>query len=198
MLSVIGTDTYTLLRSLTAPRRPVELTYKELCDLLSSHFEPKPNAILQRYNFYSAYRKQGQSVKDFVAELKGLARNCDFGKTSTGVNLTEKLILEENLRDRLVCGMADTAIQRRLLGESDLSFDKAFQLALAMESAATNAAQLHTKDTTVYYADADKVSTRKQCSHKVKKRDSHSFAVESMLQVWQDDTSAKRVSFQRH
>ena len=133
-----------------------------------------------------------------VAELKGLARNCDFGKTSTGVNLTEKLILEENLRDRLVCGMADTAIQRRLLGESDLSFDKAFQLALAMESAATNAAQLHTKDTTVYYADADKVSTRKQCSHKVKKRDSHSFAGESMLQVWQDDTSAKRVSFQRH
>ena len=169
MLSVIGTDTYTLLRSLTAPRKPAELTYKELCDLLSSHFEPKPNAILQRYNFYSTYRKQGQSVKDFVAELKGLARNCDFGKTSTGVNLTEKLILEENLRDRLVCGVADTAIQRRLLGESDLSFDKAFQLALAMESAATNAAQLHTKDTTVYYADADKVSTRKQCSHKVKK-----------------------------
>ena len=169
LLSVIGTDTYTLLRSLTAPRKPAELTYKELCDLLSSHFEPKPNAILQRYNFYSTYRKQGQSVKDFVGELKGLARNCDFGKTSTGVNLTEKLILEENLRDRLVCGVADTAIQRRLLGESDLSFDKAFQLALAMESAATNAAQLHTKNTTVYYANADKVSTRKQCSHKVKK-----------------------------
>ena len=123
-LSVIGTDTYTLLRSLTAPRRPAELTYKELCDLLSSHFEPKPNAILQRYNFYSAYRKQGQSVKDFVAELKGLARNCDFGKTSTGVNLTEKLILEENLRDRLVCGVADTAIQLRL----DLSFDKSFSV----------------------------------------------------------------------
>ena len=116
LLSVIGTDTYTLLRSLTAPRRPAELTYKELCDLLSSHFEPKPNATLQRYNFYSAYRKQGKSVKDFVAELKGLARNCDFGKTSTGVNLTETLILEENLRDRLVFGVADTAIQRRLLG----------------------------------------------------------------------------------
>ena len=169
LLSVIGTDTYTLLRSLTAPRTPAELTYKELCDLLSSHYEPKPNAILQRYNFYSAYRKQGQSIKDFVAELKGLARNCDFGKTRTGVILTEKVILEENLRDRLVCGVADTAIQRRLLGETDLSFDKSYQLALAMESAATNAAQLHSKDTTVYYSNADKVSAHKQSSRKPNK-----------------------------
>ena len=169
LLSVIGTDTYTLLRSLTAPRTPAELTYKELCDLLSSHYEPKPNVILQRYNFYSAYRKQGQSIKDFVAELKGLARNCDFGKTRTGVILTEKVILEENLRDRLVCGVADTAIQRRLLGETDLSFDKSYQLALAMESAATNAAQLHSKDTTVYYSNADKVSAHKQSSRKPNK-----------------------------
>ena len=80
------------------------------------------NTILQRYNFYSAYRKKEQSIGDFVAELKNLARNCDFGQTKAGAQLTAQLILEENLRDRLVCGVADSAIQRRLLGEADLDF----------------------------------------------------------------------------
>ena len=116
--------------------------FEELCTLLAAHFEPKPNAILQRYNFYSAYRTQGQPIKDCVAELNNLARNCEFGKTKPGVQLTEQLILEENLRDRLVCGVADTAVQRRLLSETDLDFAKAFHIALAMESATANAAQL--------------------------------------------------------
>ncbi|RLJ22797.1 hypothetical protein DJ031_00255, partial [bacterium endosymbiont of Escarpia laminata] len=170
LLSVVGTETYTLLRSLAAPKAPADLTYKELCVLLSSHFEPKPNAILQRYSFYSAYRKQGQSVKDFVAELKELARNCDFGKTREGVNLSEQLILDENLRDRLVCGVADPAIQRRLLGETDLGFEKAFQIPLAMESAAANTTQLRStgSDPTLHRADVHKVTTHRQTPRRAK------------------------------
>ena len=58
------------------------------------------------------------------------------------MQLTEQLNLEENLRDRLVCRVADTAVQRRLLSETDLEFAKAFHIALAMESATANAAQL--------------------------------------------------------
>ena len=65
---------------------------------------------------------------DFVAELKYLARSCEFGQTKSGAPLTAELILEENLRDRLVCGVADPAIQRWLLGEIDLDFKKALQI----------------------------------------------------------------------
>ena len=61
-----------------------------------------------------------QLLNGFVEELRNLARNCDFGKTNAVVQLSAQLILEEKLRDRLVCGMADTAIQRRLLVEADL------------------------------------------------------------------------------
>ena len=132
LLSVVGNETYTLLRSLAAPRAPSELTFEELCTLLAAHFEPKPNPMLQRYNSYSAYRTQGQPIKDFIAELKNLAIICEFGKTKPGVHLTEQLILEENLRDRLVCEEADTAVQRRLLSETDLDSAKAFHIALAM------------------------------------------------------------------
>ena len=119
LLTAVGAETYTLLRSLASLRTPADLTYVELCQLLQTHYEPKPNTILQRYNFYSAYRKKEQSIGDFVAELKNLARNCEFG-----AQLTAQLILEENLRDRLVCDVTDSAIQRRLLGEADLDFNK--------------------------------------------------------------------------
>ena len=39
------------------------------------------------------------------------------------------------LRDHLVCGMNDTRIQRCHLSEPDLTFQKAFELIQAMESA---------------------------------------------------------------
>lgn len=43
--------------------------------------------------------------------------------------------LDEMLRDRLVCGVNDERIQRRLLAEDKLTFTKALQLAQAMEGA---------------------------------------------------------------
>ena len=43
------------------------------------------------------------------------------------------------LRDRLVCGVNNAAIQRRLLAEGDLTLAKAMDIAQGLESAATNA-----------------------------------------------------------
>ena len=67
----------------------------------------------------------------YVAELRHLSEHCEFGMT-----------LNEMLRDRLVCGVEEPKIQRRLLAEPDLTFDKAFELAIASESADKNAKDL--------------------------------------------------------
>ena len=56
---------------------------------------------------------------------------CDFGAS-----------LEEMLRDRLVCGIKDEHIQRRLLAEPNLAFKKAQDIAQALESADRNTADL--------------------------------------------------------
>lgn len=47
------------------------------------------------------------------------------------------------IRDRLVCGVKDARIQRRLLQEPDITFDKALSLARAMETAALDAEEMH-------------------------------------------------------
>ena len=46
------------------------------------------------------------------------------------------------LRDRLVCGVNDEHIQRRLLAESQLEFKKAMEIATAMETADKNTRDL--------------------------------------------------------
>ena len=46
------------------------------------------------------------------------------------------------LHDRLVCGVEEPKIKQRVLVEPDLSFDWAFKLALASESADKNAKDL--------------------------------------------------------
>ena len=46
------------------------------------------------------------------------------------------------LRDRLVCGVNDSRIQRRLLSEPDLTYKRAYDLAQAMEAAERNALDL--------------------------------------------------------
>ncbi|KAI7796507.1 hypothetical protein IRJ41_023564, partial [Triplophysa rosa] len=53
-----------------------------------------------------------------------LAHDCNYGERLT-----------EMLRDRLVCGINEDRIQRRLLVETDLTFEKALKIAQAMETA---------------------------------------------------------------
>ena len=63
--------------------------------------------------------------------MKKLAGTCDFGD-----------FLSIALRDRLVCGLRSESIQRKLLTEVDLTFDKAERITVAMELAQRNAVDL--------------------------------------------------------
>eukprot|EP00731_Ephydatia_muelleri_P001678 Em0001g1678a len=93
----------------------------------------KKRAILLSVCGASTYktRQNGENVATFVSELRQLAMRCDFGAS-----------LEEMLRDRLVCGIKDEHIQRRLLAEPNLTFKKAQDIAQALESADRNTADL--------------------------------------------------------
>ena len=130
-LAVIGPGPYKLLRSLLAPEKPAEKTFDELVSVLTKHYSPPPSEIVQRFRFHTRVRKPGESVATFVAELRGLSEFCNFDNS-----------LEKMLRDRLVCGINDPAIQKRLLAEPDLTFNKALALAQGLETAAKDVNEL--------------------------------------------------------
>lgn len=101
LLSVIRSKMYGILRNVLAPEKPNEKTYDQLTAALKAHFNPKPVVIAERFHFHHRTQSGEESVTEYVAELKKLARNCNFGQH-----------LEEALRDRLVCGMRSQGAQR--------------------------------------------------------------------------------------
>ncbi|PIK47354.1 hypothetical protein BSL78_15770 [Apostichopus japonicus] len=131
MLNSIGSDSYKLLRNLCAPKKPGEQSYKNLVDLLANHYHPYPSVIVQRCMFNSRFWLPSESVATFVSELRSLADTCNF-----------ETVLDDMLRDRLVCGINNDNIQKRLLSEADLTFEKALNVTIATETASQNVADL--------------------------------------------------------
>ena len=144
LLSVMGPSAYKLLRSLVSPDKPGEKSYEELVTAMKLHHNPVPSEIVQRYKFNCRFRREGESVAKFVSELRSLAEFCNYGAT-----------LDDMLRDRLVCGIRDDHIQRRLLAEEKLTFQKAMEIAVAMETAASNSRMLQGSLQPSLVSDAD-------------------------------------------
>lgn len=130
LISAVGAETYSLMRNLVSPDKPGDRSFDELVKLMKDHYNPRPSEIVQRFRFNSRVRQPDESVSEFVAQLRKLAQDCNYGVS-----------LSQMLRDRLVCGINDEHIQRRLLSESGLTFESALKSALALESA-----HKHTQD----------------------------------------------------
>lgn len=130
LLSSCGEETYKLLRNLVAPDNLTDKTFDQLKTILNDHFNPKQAACARRFTFNSCIQTPGQRIADFVAELKSIAKDCEFGAE-----------LENNLRDRLSVGVRDPHTKNRLMELSqgdDYTYAKAVSTAQALEAASKN------------------------------------------------------------
>lgn len=132
-LSVMGSKTYNLLRSLVQPNKPSDCSFRDVVTLLKEHFAPKPLIIAERFRFHKRNQLEGESIAQFVAVLKRLSEHCEFGAT-----------LNDTIRDRFVCGLRSETIQKRLLCESNLTLERAMEISVSMEMAAKEAQELST------------------------------------------------------
>ena len=118
MLSVCGASTYKLMSSLFAPRKLRDVPFSELVKVVEQHRNPRPSVIVQPYKLNIRSQEGGESILDYVAALRKLAERCEHGSN-----------LKEMLQYRLVCGVMNDRIQRRLLTETTLDSDKALNIA---------------------------------------------------------------------
>lgn len=84
--------------------------------------------IAERFCFHKRNQEEGKTLTMFVAALKKLSKHCEFGD-----------VLNDTIRDRLLCGLRSEAIQKRLLSESNLTLQKATKISVSMELAAKEA-----------------------------------------------------------
>ena len=131
LLTVIGAKTYETLRSLFPPEAPRDKSFAQLVSVLQKHYNPKPLVIGERFRFYQRSQKAGESIADFVADLRRLSIKCEFGD-----------FLDQALRDRFVCGVRSEGLQKKLLTEADLTIKRAQEITQSMESADLNSKDL--------------------------------------------------------
>ena len=111
-LTMIGRETYKRLVDLFAPAKPATKTLKEITDKLKEHFEPLKVEIADQRN-----QLPGESVTEFLAELRRLSIHCGFGA-----------LLNQALRDKLLCGLLDEGTKRKLLAEKNLDLKNTVQI----------------------------------------------------------------------
>ena len=145
----VGAKTYKLIRSLVAPADPKDKSYEELAKLVQDHYMPKPSAIVERFKFNTRSQQPGENIAMFLAELRHLTEHCEFGTT-----------LDEMLRDRLVCGVRDIRIQRRLLAEPKLTLKRSLDLALAIEAAEKDVSEIQKGDSQEGNSSLNKVDVK--------------------------------------
>ena len=125
LIAGIGAAPYKLMRSL-CQNKVSDKGYGELIKIMLDHLNPKPNEIAERYKFHKRDRKPDESVSTYVAVLRKMSEHCGFGDQDR---------LNEQLRDRFVCGINSQRVLQRLLGMKDLTLEKAIETAISIEVA---------------------------------------------------------------
>ena len=91
-------------------------------------------------------RLKGETVKDYVSKLQELAKSCHFEN-----------LLDIMLRDRLVCGINNVAIQCQLLMQPTLTLKQALDIAQEQGESLKDFCSVSIKNNTFAVIDVGKV-----------------------------------------
>lgn len=109
--------------------------YADIVSKLKARLDKVEPDVIQRAQFNSRIRQSGETLEDFVLALKLQAEFCGFGDFK---NMA--------IRDRIVAGVNDKALQQRLLNEEKLTLESAEKIITTWQIAETNAKALGNRE----------------------------------------------------
>ncbi|XP_040173684.1 uncharacterized protein LOC120906236 [Anopheles arabiensis] len=93
LVTMAGPSLYSMASRICSPDDPCSKSYKDLIKLLKQHLAPKVNVVAERYKYRKCEQAIGQTITEFIIELKASSQSCDFGT-----------FLQQALRDQFVAG----------------------------------------------------------------------------------------------
>ena len=91
--------------------------YDKVKDAFTTFFIPKKNVIYERAKFNLRAQGQTESADSFITALYTLAEHCEYGA-----------LRDELLRDRIVVGIKNAALSRKMQMERNLDLAKAIDM----------------------------------------------------------------------
>ena len=103
-----------------------ERTLTQVLEAFYRHCNPRKNATVGSFQFFSRTQDPGESQEKFATDLKLLATTCNFG------HLKDLLV-----RDRIICGIQDRQLREELLKIPDLDLQRCLSICRAAELSKT-------------------------------------------------------------
>ena len=130
-LACIGTAAYSVFRTFKFEREDDKADVDSIIDAFQKHCIGEANVTYERFVFHQRVQQSGEIFDDFLADLRKMARTCEFAQ------------LEDSLiRDRIVIGIRDEPTRRRLLQVKKLSLGDAIDACRASEATSRRHAKL--------------------------------------------------------
>ena len=92
---------------------------------IGDHLRKQRNVILDRREFFQRVQQTGEPFNDFLMAIKEIHEFCNFCEHCQ----------DDQLRDKIVTGIRDTAVLEELLADESLTLQKAINICRARENA---------------------------------------------------------------
>ncbi|XP_062550143.1 uncharacterized protein K02A2.6-like [Armigeres subalbatus] len=123
-ISLSGDDVFDEIKLLFPKKNVEELDYDEIIQKLKCRFDKTEPALMHRYKFYNKFQGPTESAENFVLAVRLLAESCNF-----------KEFKDEAIRDRLILGLRDKKLQRKILTEDEITVEALERLIINDEEA---------------------------------------------------------------
>ena len=120
-----------------------------LFDMFEANCNPKQNVTVLRYKFNTRDQRSDENIDQYVTELRRLANDCSYGE-----------LLEEMIRDRIVCGTNNPRIKEKRLQAETLDLSRAINIARGIKVGVN---QVKTKYKTIKDSEVGKNGNLEDC-----------------------------------
>ena len=118
LLHYVGEQTFDIYE---AQKGETETTYTATLKVLSDYFRPRKNTQMEIYTLRNCEPKEGQTLDEYLTELRKLAKHCEFTD------------IEKEILSQLIQYCRFNQFRRRALREPDKGLEDVIQLGRAME-----------------------------------------------------------------
>lgn len=108
-------------------------TYEDAITLLKDLYIKPTNAVFSRHLLATRKQESSESLDQYLNVLKQLSKDCQY------VSVTASLYREESIRDSFITGLQSAYIRQRLLENSTLTLQNAFDQARSLDMARQHA-----------------------------------------------------------
>ncbi|KAL7724906.1 hypothetical protein ACLKA6_020042 [Drosophila palustris] len=130
-LSWVGTNVFELVKNLFGSENLDQQTYAQITEKLTEHYKEKGHIVAARYEFFKRQMRDSQTHKEWVADLRGIAPECQFVCKSENCS---RDYVNEMIRDQIIVHTPFDKIRTAALQKLQPSLEDVLSIAETYEA----------------------------------------------------------------